>query len=163
MATMLLSYYQAADWLVNSREVMCIIIRRQWLSNIAKWVCYHHTQELLSFYAKLIPDNTYLCVRLVVCSHYLLKCVSITCFSYWVLDHLHALPPNLGDNGRDVHHILQGSLLQSHVNSNQCACPPHTSTERREKHSTWHFDAKVLQPTHILLMHSLSPALHFQP
>ena len=96
-------------------------------SDWAKWVCYHHTQELLSLW-KLIPDNTYLCVRLVVCSHYLVKCVSITCFPYWGLDHLHALSPHLGDNGGDVHYILLDSLLQSHVNGNQCACPPHTST-----------------------------------
>ena len=52
--------------------------------------------------------------------------------SYWGLDHLHALPPHLGDNGRDVHHILLGSLLQSCVNGNQCASPPNTSTAGRQ-------------------------------
>ena len=72
-------------------------------------------------------------------------------FSYWVLDHLHALPPHLGDNGWYIHHILSSSLLQSCVNGNQCACPPHTSTacrERRKRQWTCHFDDKVLQTTH---------------
>jgi len=60
--------------------------------------------------------------------HYFLTVIP----SYWGLDHLHALPPHLGDNGRDVHHILLGSLLQSCVNGNQCASPPNTSTAGRQ-------------------------------
>jgi len=60
--------------------------------------------------------------------HYFLTVIP----SYWGLDHLHALPPHLGDNGRDVHHTILGSLLQSCVNDNQCASPPNTSTAGRQ-------------------------------
>ena len=64
--------------------------------------------------------------------------------SYWVLDHLHALSPHLGDNGRNVHYILLGSLLQSHVNSHQCTCPPHTSTAGRDDPSLlWQSNAPL--------------------
>ena len=64
------------------------------------------------------------------CSALAVKYVSVARYSYWVLDHLHALIPHLSDNGRDVHHILLGSLLQNCINSDQCTCPPYTSTER---------------------------------
>ena len=49
------------------------------------------------------------------------------------LQSLHVLPPHLNDNGGDVHHILQGSLLQSHVSSDLDACPSYASTEGRDK------------------------------
>ena len=45
---------------------------------------------------------------------------------------MHVLPSHCGDDGRDVHHILPGSLLKSHVNGNQYACRPHTSTAGRD-------------------------------
>ena len=61
--------------------------------------------------------------------------------AYRVLDHLHALPPHLGDNGRNVHYTLSSSLLQSHVNGNQCACPPYASTACRERCLTFYLSS----------------------
>ena len=76
--------------------------------------------------------------------------------AYWVLDHLHALSPHLGDNGRDVHYILLSSLLQSNVNGNQCACPPHTSTAERVRWLTSYLAVK--QPNRMYFNRTLFPA-----
>ena len=51
------------------------------------------------------------------------------------LNQLHSLVADLVDDSRNIHHILLGHLLQDMVYSDECPCPPHTSTAERSSKS----------------------------